>query len=128
MKLANELNRRARALGRVIPVIIQINLAGEASKGGVSPHEALSFVRQLSELAHLQVQGLMTMPPFFSNPQRARPFFQRLRELSQIIAAAQVTGVEMREISMGMSGDFEVAIEEGATLVRVGTAIFGGRP
>jgi len=128
MKLAVELNRRAKPLGRVIPILIQLNLAGEETKGGIDRAEALSLVRQISELPHLQVRGLMTMPPFFNDPERARPYFRQLRELSQEIAAAGVPGVEMTEISMGMSGDFEAAIEEGATLVRVGTAIFGERP
>lgn len=128
MKLAVELNRRAHPLGRVIPILIQLNLAGEETKGGVDHAESLSLVRQISELPHLQVRGLMTMPPFFNDPERARPYFRQLRKLSQKIAAAGVPGVEMTEISMGMSGDFEAAIEEGATLVRVGTAIFGERP
>lgn len=128
LKLATELNRRAQPLERVIPIIIQVNLAGEASKGGVHPPECISLIRQIAELPNLQVQGLMTMPPFFNDPERARPFFRQLRELSEQLAEADVAGVEMKEISMGMSGDYEAAIEEGATLVRVGTAIFGERP
>lgn len=127
LKLAAELNRRAQPLQRVIPIIIQVNLAGEASKGGVHPPECISLIRQIAELPNLRVQGLMTMPPFFNDPERARPFFRQLRELSERVAEAQVVGTEMKEISMGMSGDYEAAIEEGATLVRVGTAIFGER-
>ena len=127
LKLAAELNRRAQPLQRVIPIIIQVNLAGEASKGGVHPPECISLIRQIAELSNLRVQGLMTMPPFFNDPERARPFFRQLRELSERVAEAQVVGTEMKEISMGMSGDYEAAIEEGATLVRVGTAIFGER-
>ncbi len=128
IKLADELNRRAQPLERVIPVLIQLNLAAEQTKGGLKPPECLPLIRQIAGLDHLRVRGLMTMPPFFNNPDRARPYFKQLRELSQEIAAAGVKGVEMAELSMGMSGDFEVAIEEGATLVRVGTAIFGERP
>ncbi len=127
LKLAKELNRRAQPLGRVIPIIIQVNLAGEASKGGAHPSECISLIRQISELPNLQIQGLMTMPPFFNEPEIVRPYFRQLRELSLEIAKAQLPGVEMKELSMGMSGDFEVAIEEGATLIRVGTAIFGKR-
>jgi hypothetical protein len=127
-KLANELNRRAQPLGRTIPIIIQVNLASEVSKGGVEPSECISLIKQISNLANLQIRGLMTMPPFFYQPEKARPYFAQLRELSQKIAEAQLPGVEMSELSMGMSGDFETAIEEGATLVRVGTAIFGERP
>ena len=126
-KLAQELNRRAQPLGRTIPIIIQVNLASEVSKGGVEPSECLSLIRHVSVLENLQIRGLMTMPPFFDQPERARPYFAQLRELSQKIAEAQVAGVEMNELSMGMSGDFEAAIEEGATLIRVGTAIFGER-
>ena len=128
IKLAKELDRRARPLNRIVPIIIQVNLAGESSKGGVHPPECFSLIRQISELANLQIRGLMTMPPFFNAPERVRPYFRQLRELSQQIDQARLPGVEMNELSMGMSGDFEVAIEEGATLVRVGTAIFGTRP
>jgi pyridoxal phosphate enzyme (YggS family) len=126
-KLAKELDRRAQPLGRKMPIIIQVNLASEVSKGGVEPSECISLIKQISELANLQIRGLMTMPPFFDQPERARPYFAQLRELSQEIAGAQLPAVEMAELSMGMSGDFETAIEEGATLVRVGTAIFGER-
>jgi hypothetical protein len=127
LKLAKELNRRAQPLGRTLPIIIQVNLAREVSKGGVEPSECISLIKQISDLANLQIRGLMTMPPFFDQPDRARPYFAQLRELSQEIAKAQLPRVEMEELSMGMSGDFETAIEEGATLVRVGTAIFGKR-
>jgi pyridoxal phosphate enzyme (YggS family) len=127
LKLAKELNRRAQSLGRTLPIIIQVNLAREVSKGGVEPSECISLIKQISDLANLQIRGLMTMPPFFDQPDRARPYFAQLRELSQEIAKAQLPRVEMEELSMGMSGDFETAIEEGATLVRVGTAIFGKR-
>ena len=127
-RLAQELNRRAQPLGRTVPIIIQVNLASEVSKGGVEPSECLSLIRQVSVLENLQIRGLMTMPPFFDQPERARPYFAQLREMSQKIAEAQMEGVEMNELSMGMSGDFEAAIEEGATLIRVGTAIFGERP
>jgi len=126
-KLAKELDRRAQPLGRKIPIIIQVNLASEVSKGGVKPSECISLIKQISVLANLQIRGLMTMPPFFDQPERARPYFAQLRELSQEIARTQLPRVEMNELSMGMSGDFETAIEEGATLVRVGTAIFGER-
>ena len=126
-RLAKELNHRAQPLGRTIPIIIQVNLASETSKGGVNPTECLSLIKQVSTLENLRVRGLMTMPPFFDQPERARPYFAQLRKLSQKIAEAQVPGIEMNELSMGMSGDFETAIEEGATLIRVGTAIFGER-
>ena len=126
-RLAKELNRRAQPLGRTISIIIQVNLASEASKGGVNPSECLSLIKQVATLENIQIRGLMTMPPFFDQPEIARPYFAQLRKMSQEIAEAQVPGIEMDELSMGMSGDFETAIEEGATLIRVGTAIFGER-
>jgi pyridoxal phosphate enzyme (YggS family) len=128
LKLAEELNRRAGAIGLVIPVLIQGNIAAEATKGGVRVEEVRSLIEQVAGLDHLRIRGLMTMPPYFDDPERARPYFRRLRELSEEIAALGLPGVEMAELSMGMSGDFEAAVEEGATLVRVGTAIFGARP
>ena len=89
LKLATELNRRAQPLGRVIPIIIQVNLAGEASKGGVHPDECLQLIRQISEFTHLQIRGLMTMPPFFNDPERARPHFRRKNELSNQLASSR---------------------------------------
>ena len=102
-------------------------MAQEATKSGTTADEALALVRQVAQLPHLRVRGLMTMPPFFDDPEAARPYFRQLRLLADGIRAAAIPGVEMAELSMGMSGDFEVAIAEGATLVRVGTAIFGER-
>jgi len=128
LRLAEELNRRAGAIELVVPVLIQVNLAAEATKGGVRFEEARALIGQAAGLDHLRIRGLMTMPPYFDDPERARPYFRRLRELSEEIAALGLRGVEMTELSMGMSGDFEAAVEEGATLVRVGTAIFGARP
>jgi hypothetical protein len=128
IRLADELDRRAQRLGRVIPITIQVNVAGEISKGGVQSGECISLIRHVAALSNLQIKGLMTMPPFFNQPERARPYFRQLKKMSREIAEAQLPGVEMKELSMGMSGDFEVAIEEGATLIRVGTAIFGERP
>jgi len=128
LRLAEELNRRAGAIGFVIPVLIQANLAAEATKGGVRVEGVRALIEQAAGLDHLRIRGLMTMPPYFDDPERARPYFRRLRGLSEEVAALGLPGVEMTELSMGMSGDFEAAIEEGATLVRVGTAIFGERP
>jgi pyridoxal phosphate enzyme (YggS family) len=120
-KLAAELDKRAAALDRRQPVLVQVNVSGEETKGGTRPDEAVDMVGRISELGNLHVKGLMTMPPFFDQPERARPYFTALRELKEKIR------LPLDELSMGMSGDFEVAVEEGATLVRVGTAIFGAR-
>ena len=126
-KLARELDRQAGRRGRIQPVLIQVNISREESKSGIASEEIESLVRQVAGLEHLALQGLMTMPPFFDQPERARPYFRRLADLARRIESLDIPGVSMKELSMGMSGDFEVAIEEGATLVRVGTAIFGAR-
>jgi PLP dependent protein len=121
VKLARELDKRAGVLGLRQPVLVQVNISGETTKGGVDTGGAEELIGVVNGLDHLDVRGLMTMPPFFDQPERARPYFRALRELKDRI------GPPLTELSMGMSGDFEVAIEEGATLVRVGTAIFGMR-
>lgn len=123
--LAVELDRQARRLGLVQPVLVQVNVSGEATKAGVAPDELLPFLRLAAGLPGLRVEGLMTMAPPVRDPEEARPVFRRLRELRDEAAAAGIPGVGMEHLSMGMSGDFEVAVEEGATIVRVGTAIFG---
>ncbi len=129
LKLATELDRHAGLAGRILPVLVQINVSGETQKEGVSIDKAEALLAAMGELPHLAVAGLMTMPPFAEDPEETRPWFGRLRELGDAFAARGyfIKG-RPHELSMGMSGDYEVAIEEGATLVRIGTAIFGGRP
>jgi PLP dependent protein len=125
--LAEVVSRQWGRLGSCCDILVQVNLSGEATKSGTTEAEALQLVRAVSTLPHVRIKGLMTMPPFFDDPEAARPFFAELLRLSRRIAAEGIPGVEMRELSMGMSGDFEAAIQEGATLVRVGTSIFGAR-
>lgn len=127
LSLAEEISRQWGRLGSSCAILVQVNVAQEASKSGTTTREALDLIRQVSLLPHLRVRGLMTMPPFFDDPEAARPYFRQLRRLAEQIRTAAIPGVVLDELSMGMSGDFEVAIEEGATLVRVGTAIFGER-
>jgi pyridoxal phosphate enzyme (YggS family) len=127
ISLAQEIDRQWGKLGKVCDVLIQVNVSGEATKSGTTEEGALQVVRECALLPNIRVRGLMTMPPFFDDPDAARPFFAELRRLSESISAQRIAGVEMRELSMGMSGDFETAIQEGATLVRIGTAIFGER-
>jgi PLP dependent protein len=127
ISLAKEIDRQWGALGKCCDVLIEVNISSEATKGGTSSSELLGLVREVAGLTNLRVRGLMTMPPFFDDPEAARPYFRALRELAGEIEAAGIAGVEMRELSMGMSGDFEAAIAEGATLVRVGSALFGER-
>ena len=125
LKLAGALDAAAARLGQVQDVLIQVNQAGEATKSGVIPAAAPALVQEIARLPHLRVLGLMTMPPWFPDPEAARPYFKALRVLRDHLRG--LTGLPLTELSMGMSGDFAVAVEEGATLVRVGTAIFGGR-
>jgi PLP dependent protein len=127
LSLAEEIDRQWGKLGRTCDVLIQVNIAAETTKSGTTSAELLDLVRRVARLPHLRVRGLMTMPPFFDDPQGARPYFRELRRLADEVAAADIPGVAMTELSMGMSGDFETAIEEGATLVRIGTAVFGER-
>lgn len=121
VRLARELSRRADGAGKRLPVLIQVNLSGEASKSGVLPGEALELAAEARELPGLEFRGLMTLPPVFDAPDKARPYFAALRELKARLRP------EPPDLSMGMSGDFEAAIEEGATLIRIGTALFGPR-
>ncbi len=125
--LAVELDRKAAKKGRRLPVLIQVNTGGEETKSGVYPESLASFYKKASGFEWLDIRGLMALPPFFDQPERARPYFRQLRELLDRIRQQSSDPEKLSELSMGMSGDFEVAIEEGATLVRIGTAIFGGR-
>jgi pyridoxal phosphate enzyme (YggS family) len=127
LSLAQEISRQWGKLGKSCDVLVQVNIASEASKSGTTGEGALQLVKDISCLPNMKVRGLMTMPPFFDDPEAARPYFAELKRLSLRINSECIPGVEMRELSMGMSGDFEAAILEGATLVRVGSAIFGER-
>jgi len=127
ISLAQEIDRQWGRLGKVCDVLIQVNISGEATKSGTTEAGAIQLVRESALLPNISVKGLMTMPPFFDDPDAARPYFIELRRLAETISELQIAGVEMKELSMGMSGDFETAIQEGATLVRIGTAIFGER-
>src|SRR3989454_3493852 len=127
LRLAQKLDEAAVCSGDRLPVLIEVNLGEEQAKSGVREQDILPLAEQVGRLATIELRGLMVLPPFFEDPEQARPFFRRLRELARTIESASLPGVSMRELSMGMSHDFEVAIEEGATMVRVGTAIFGRR-
>lgn len=120
--VAQEINKRAEKVGTDIPVLIEVNIGEEGVKGGIKSRRVDNFLAELSSFLRIEVNGLMTMPPLFDNPEMARPYFRKLRELRDRL---QERFPKLRELSMGMSGDFEVAIEEGATIVRIGTAIFG---
>jgi pyridoxal phosphate enzyme (YggS family) len=129
LKLAEKLNDAARKLNKTLAVLIEVNVGGEAAKSGAAPDstELETILSAAARLEHLEIRGLMTIPPFTEDPEAARPYFRQLRELRDAIAAQILPSVRMEELSMGMSHDFEAAIEEGSTCVRVGTAIFGER-
>jgi hypothetical protein len=127
LSLAKEINRQWKKSGETADILIQINLGEEETKSGTEESALEQLVREVAALPHVRIRGLMALPPYLDDPEEVRPFFKRLRQLAAKLDKLHIPGVEMRELSMGMSHDFEVAIEEGATLVRVGSAIFGSR-
>ncbi|NVM23437.1 MAG: YggS family pyridoxal phosphate-dependent enzyme [Desulfobacterales bacterium] len=127
LKVAKELDKRAGAIAKVQKVLIQVNISGETTKFGIDAEQAVELIRRIAPLENLTICGLMTMPPYFNAPDKVRPYFKALKALQHLIRNEAIANVHMEELSMGMSGDFETAIEEGATIVRIGTAIFGER-
>lgn len=127
LKLAQAINSQAAKIEKIQPILVQVNISMEESKSGVSEAEAIDLIRAISRLDHVSVHGLMTLPPFYDEPDKVRPYFHALGNLADRIRSLSIPNVRMDELSMGMTGDFEVAIAEGATLVRIGTALFGER-
>ena len=125
LAIAKEISRRAEQAAKTMPVLIEVNVAGEGSKFGYAPEKLLVELKELNALPRLEIQGLMVIPPYAPEAEQARPHFQKLRELKT--SCEKILDAPLPQLSMGMSGDFEVAIEEGATMVRVGTALFGER-
>ena len=125
LSIAQEINKRCEQAAKKMPVLLEVNVAGEASKSGYTPEKLLAELEELNKLPRIEIQGLMTVPPWAPEMEKARPHFRRLRELK--LQCEGTLGAPLSHLSMGMSGDFEVAIEEGATLVRIGTALFGPR-
>ncbi len=126
-RLVEALQRRADAAGKTIDVLVQVNIAEEPQKSGVAQEDARALIESVRSQPNVRLRGLMTMPPFFDDPKRARPYFAALREMRDRFVDEGVLEPDARELSMGMTGDFEAAVEEGATLVRIGTALFGPR-
>jgi pyridoxal phosphate enzyme (YggS family) len=127
LKLARELNTYAQKNDKIQSILVQVNVAREDTKSGIYVENTIELLKNISQLENISVRGLMTMPPFFNAPEKVRPFFAALRKLRDEIRAEGIPNIAMEELSMGMTGDFEAAIEEGATMVRIGTAIFGER-
>lgn len=128
VKLAAVLDQNAAKINKVQDILIQVNAAGEISKSGLDPDTVMDVIAEISRFSHVRIKGLMTLPPFFDEaPERVRPYFAALAALRDRIEEKKIPNVVMKELSMGMTGDFETAIKEGATMVRIGTAIFGER-
>jgi PLP dependent protein len=127
LELAQEIDRRAGEAGLSQDILLEVNIGGETTKGGFHPDGFVQLVSTMAALSHIRIKGLMAIPPPTAEPELARMHFIRLRELAEAIAAQRIPGVAMDELSMGMSNDYEIAVQEGATLVRVGSAIFGAR-
>lgn len=127
LKLAEEIEKRAAAKGLVMDILVEVNMAHEESKFGIMPEKTEEFIRELAKKEHLRVRGLMTVAPFVENSEENREYFRQMRQIQVDINAKKIDNVVMDVLSMGMTGDYEVAIEEGATIVRVGTGIFGER-
>jgi pyridoxal phosphate enzyme (YggS family) len=127
LRLAERINKCALDIGKIQDILIQVNVSGEESKFGLVPEALEDILEEVSHLPGIRVRGLMTIAPMIHDPEAARPYFVKLRELAKGAAEAKISGITMDYLSMGMSGDFEVAVEEGANIVRVGTAIFGRR-
>ncbi len=127
LKLAEEISKQAVKAGRVIPILIEVNIADEVSKFGVAPLEAEALIRSIAPLPGVSVKGLMTVAPYTDDPEDNRTYFRALKQLSVDITSKNIDNITMGVLSMGMTGDYEVAIEEGASYVRVGTGIFGAR-
>ncbi len=127
LKLAHELDKKAAKVDKIQQILVQVNISGEDTKSGISADETIELISAISLLKNLSIKGLMTMPPFFYQPEKVRPYFAALRNLRDQIKERCIPNVSMQELSMGMTGDFEVAIQNGATLVRIGTALFGER-
>ena len=127
MRLAREISKCCGKIGKVMPVLIEINSGEETQKAGVLPADAPALVEEMRSLENIKIMGLMTMGPFAGDPEDSRPYFQRTRELYEALKKKNLPGVEMQVLSMGMSNSYRVAIEEGANLVRIGTKLFGER-
>ena len=128
LALAEAIHKKAQKIGSCMPILLQINISGEKSKLGIDPLDLPREIRKFAKLEGVKISGLMTIPPFDRDPETSRPYYARLRELRDTCSSLNIPRICLDELSMGMSNDYEVAIEEGATLVRVGTGLFGPRP
>ena len=127
VRLLAEIDKESKKNGKVMECLVEVNIGGEESKSGMKPEEVEAFILSAGKFANIKISGLMTIAPFLDDPEQVRPYFKRMKALFDTISKLSVKNVKMEHLSMGMSGDFKVAIQEGATMIRVGTAIFGKR-
>lgn len=127
VKIANEINKRAAQLGKVMPILIEVNSGREEQKAGVFPEDVFRLVEEISKLENIRIEGLMTMGPVVDDPEELRPYFRLTRELFEDLSREKLPGIEMKWLSMGMSDSYRIAIEEGANMIRLGTILFGPR-
>lgn len=127
VRLAAEINKQAGKIGKIQDILLQVNTGGEATKSGARPEDTHKLAEAICRLDHVRVRGLMTIPPLYNQPEKVAPYFRTLRDIADELALAELPNTSMEELSMGMTGDFETAIREGATLIRIGTALFGER-
>ena len=127
VELARDLDKEGRKKNVMVRALIEVNLGGEESKSGVAKDKVVNFLQTIAELAHLKIEGLMTVPPFRENCEEVRPYFRELRQLRDQLHSLKLPNADLRELSMGMTHDYPIAVEEGATIVRIGTALFGPR-
>ena len=127
MKLAREIDKCSQKIGKIMPILIEVNSGEESQKSGVMPEDVISLVQEITPLKNVKIMGLMTMGPFAGDPEDSRPYFQRTRGIYEKLKKIDLPGVEMTYLSMGMSNSYKVALEEGANMVRIGTKLFGER-
>ena len=128
VKLARAVDKASEHIGKIMPILMEVNSGEESQKAGVMPEEIIGIIKRISDLKNIRLKGLMTMGPFAGDPEAARPYFQKTREIFAEVKHMDLPGVNMKFLSMGMSNSYKVAIEEGANLIRIGTGIFGARP
>ncbi len=127
LRLAEEINKQCEKLNKVMPILIEVNIGGEESKYGISSDKTVDLIAQIALLPNIHVEGLMTMEPYFDNPNDARPYFRKMKQLFDEIKNMNIPDTEIKILSMGMSNSYQVAIEEGSNMVRIGTKLFGPR-
>jgi len=127
VRLAKEIDQQCAKMFKIIPIFIEVNIGGEESKSGAKPDEVIDIIRQIAELPNLRIEGMMTMEPYFENPEDARPYLKRMKQLFDEVKSCNIPNTDIKILSMGMSNSYQVAIEEGSNMVRIGTRLFGPR-